>query len=336
MAEIGWEDTLIHNIKRNINWILEQNYENNQTLMAKDLDIKINTLHTYINSITKPPITFLYKLCEKSGITLDSLTKEDFYIQNEKMRKKEAVKQLYNRYKGQYYAYFFVVDSNSLKEGLIQEASMKVNETGNVSFHILNSEKQFLGNLIMGEELVYFDLKSSKEKINIIIKNPGRNIKESYTGGMGIVNISSPEDNRIPTAQKIIISSVRIPIERYFSTLKDFLKISNYVKIRKKFLSEILNNKIVIDEEKYENLRHIIENHKISDEDRITLGEREMNLLYRILDKDEFLAFKAYLDHMEHEGGVVALGAVKVNLDEDNMVYRFIKNEFKHLDYKQT
>lgn len=325
----SFEENLLNNIRKNIAWILKRYYNNSQTLMAKDLDIKTNTLNTYLNTSTKPPITFICKLCNKNDIEIDSFISEDLTLMDEKTRKKEAVKKIYNKYKGNYYAYFFVIDSNSLKEGLIQEGIIEINDSGFTSFEIINSKKIFKGNFMVSDELVFFDLKNLREKINIVIKNPGKGIKERYTGGMGIINISSPEDNRIPSAQKVIISSVRIPIDKYFKTLNDFLLINPCIKIKKRLLIELLVNKIMICTEKYESLKELLEDNKISDEDKILLYEKQMNLLQKVLDKHEMLDFKKEIMNPDNAGEVILTNSIKINLEDDNLVYRFIKNEFR-------
>ena len=323
------EKNLILNIRRNINYILEKYYESNQTLMSKDLDIKANTLFTYINTETKPPITFIYKLCKRHNLSIDLFLSDELAVDTVKSKKKEVAKQFYSKYAGSLYAYFLVVDSNSLKEGLIQEGFLNIDTSGNISFEILNTGKQFSGGLTASEELVYFDLKSPKEKMSIAIKNPGRNTREKYIGGMGITNISSPEDNRIPSAQKIILSSTRISVDKYFRTLSEFLQINTYFKIKKKCLIEILSANLNICNEKYEALNSLLEDSKISEEDKLIIREKELDLLQSVLDKEEFLSFKKYILENKNEGQVIPFSGIKVNLEEDKMVYRFIKNEFQ-------
>lgn len=324
-----WEKDLMLNIRRNITYILEKYYENNQTLMAKDLDIKANTLFTYISTETKPPITFIYKLCKRHNLSIDSFLSDELAIDTIKYRKKEVAKQFCSKYTGHFYAYFFVVDSNSLKEGLIQEGYMKIDDVGNINFEILNTGKQFIGNLSASEELVYFDLKNAKEKMTITIKNPGRNTREKYIGGLGITNISSPEDNRIPSTQKIILSSTKISVDTYFRTLSEFLRINAYFKIKKKRLIEILSVTLNIGSEKYEKLKALLEDSKISEEDKLIIREKELDLLQSVLDKEEFLSFKKYIQESKNDGQVILFSGIKINLEEDKMVYRFIKTEFQ-------
>jgi hypothetical protein len=324
-----WESDLMCNIRKNLNYILEKYYESNQTLMAKDLDIKTNTLFTYINTGTKPPITFIYKLCSRHNLSIDLFLRDEIAVDIEKSKKKEVVKQFYGKYIGCYYAYFFVVDSNSLKEGLIQEGSMTIDEGGNINFEILNTGKKFSGILSTSEEIIYFDLKNAKEKMTIAVKGPGRNIREKYIGGMGITNISSPEDNRIPSAQKIIISRARISVDKYFRTLSEFLEVNTYFKIKKRrliaILSEILNTNI----ESHAELSALLEDNKISGEDKLIIGEKELNLIQLELGKEQFLLFKRQILDNKNGGHVIRFNGIKINQDEDKMVYRFIKNEFQ-------
>jgi len=324
------EAKILEGIRKNIKWVLKNRYQDSQTTMAKDLDIKINTLNTYINTSTKPPITFIWKLCSKTNLSIDQFVQEDLELCEEKLKKKEILKQIYNKYKGEYYTYFFVVDSNSLKEGLIQEGFLKISEYGTASFEILNSNKQFSGNLLAGDELLYFDLKNAKEKINLIVKNPGKNIKEKYLCGTGIINISSPEDSRIPSAQKIIVSRVRVPIDKYFKTLSDFLSINIHLRVRKRFLIDLLKNNIGISDNKYNRVKELVEDSKISDEDKIIIGERQVDLLQEVLDKEEFLMLKRSILESASVRDVTLANNIKANLEEDKMVYRFIKNEFNN------
>lgn len=296
--------------------------------MAKDLNIKTNTLYTYISTETKPPLIFICKLCSRANIELEAFIYEDLGKNDRRIKNKEALKHLYSRFKGSYYAYFFVIDSNSLKEGLIQEAVLQISEKGIANFEILHSNKIFIGNLIVSDEMVFFDFKSSKEKFNITMKNPGKNIKEKYLGGIGITNISSPEDNRIPSAQKLVISAERIPIDKYFNTLNEFLTINTSFKIRKKFLVQLLRENLNISFEKYEKLKPLLENNRISDEGKITIGENQMNILQQALDKEEFASFRAIIEECHDPKDIVRLNGIKVNLEEDKMLYRFIKNEF--------
>lgn len=333
MFDFQWEEELISNVKRNINWALEKNYNNNQTLMAKDLNIKTNTLYTYINTDTKPALTFICKLCARANIELEAFIYEDLDNIDKKIKNKEVIKQIYNRFKGTYYTYFFVVDSNSLKEGLIQEAVLQISEKGVANFEILHSNKVFSGGLIVSDEIVYFDLKSAKEKINITVKNPGKNIREKYLGGIGITNISSPEDNRIPSAQKIVISAERIPIDKYFIALNEFLSIDMSFKIRKKFLLEIFSEKLNISSEKYEKLKVLLQNNRISDEGKVKIGEKQMNFIQWVLDKEEFTIFKSTIEECHDPKDIVRPNGIKVNLEEDKMLYRFIKNEFSFCNH---
>lgn len=324
-----WEDKLLINIRKNISFILETRYENNQALMAKALNIRPNTLHTYLNSETKPPITFIYKLCSKHNVSVDIFLNSELAADTEKTRKKEAARQFCSKCRGSYYTYFFVIDSNSLKEGLIQEGRIEIDEYGNADFEILNSNKSFTGSMTASDELMFFDLKSVREKVNLVIKNPGRNIKEKYIGGMGIISIASPEDNRIPASQKIILSRARIPIDKYFKTLTQFLEIVTFFKIRKSSLIELLTVNMDISSEKLKSLRGLLEDSRVSNEDKLTIDDNQMILLQRVLDKEEFCKFSDYVRHNKNGRDILQFNSIKVNLDEDKMIYRFIKNEFK-------
>lgn len=316
------------NIRRNISYILEKYYESNQAHMARDLGIKPNTLYTYLNTDTKPPITFIYKLCSRHNLSVDLFLSGELVADIDKTKKKETARQFYSKYCGSYYTYFLVVDSYSLKEGLIQEGYMCINESGNLNYEILNVGKQFTGILSASEELIYFDLKNSKEKVNIVIKNPGKNIREKYIGGLGIANISSPEDNRIPCAQKIIISSTRISIEKYYRTLSEYLRINTYYKIKKRLLIELLKDVLAANKDDHNGLRELIDNKKISMEDKLSIGEREFLRLQQVLDKEGFFKFMKYIFENSNNGEILHFNSLKVNIDEDKMIYRFIKNEF--------
>ena len=319
----------MNNIRRNMNYILEKYYGSNQAQMAKDLGVRPNTLYTYLNTDTKPPITFIYKLCSSHQVNVDLFLKDELAIDSNKARKREVARQVYSKYAGRYYTYFLVVDSNSLKEGLVQEGCMDINESGSLSYEILNAGKQFTGVLSASGEIVYFDLKNTKEKMNIVIKNPGNNIREKYVGGMGIINISSPEDNRIPSAQKIIISSIRIPVDKYYATLSEYLRINTYFKIKKKLLVELLKEELRANGEVYNVLQEILGNNKISMEDKITVEEGKLLQLQHAMDKESFLAFKKYILHNSNNGDILHFNSIKINIDEDKMIYRFIKNEFR-------
>jgi transcriptional regulator with XRE-family HTH domain len=323
-SDVNWETEIIGNVKKNITWLLERNYRNSQTSMAKDLDVKANTLYTYINTETRPPLTFICKLCNKVNLSIDSFIYQDLELEEKKLKKKDAIKKVFSNYKENYYVYFFVIDSNSLKEGLIQEGELSISDTGDVSFEILHSKKQFIGKLSISDELAYFDLKNSKEKFSITIKSPGKNIREKYIGGIGITNISSPEDTRIPCAQKIIISAARIPIDKYYSVLKEFLAINTYFKIRKNLLFDFLNNIIDINTDKYEKLKYLLDDNKVSGEDKIIIEENLLSLFREVLDKQEYLQLKSLKD-------IIPFNSVKIGLEEDKMFYRFIKNEFNAL-----
>ncbi len=319
--DISWEINLIGNVKKNIRWLLEKNYESSQTLMAKDLDIKANTLYTYINTETRPPLTFICKLCSKAKLSIDTFIYEDLEVEEKALKKKEALKKMYKNYKETYYVYFFVVDSNSLKEGLIQEGTLLINNTGDVNFEILNSNKLFTGKLSISDELTYFDLKNSKEKFVITIKNPGKNINEKYIGGIGIMNISSPEDTRIPCAQKVILSAVKIPLDKYYTVLKEFLVVTTYFKIRKKLLLDFLNNTVDFNTHKHEKLKILLGDNKVSGEDKIIIDEKQLSLLQDVLDKQEYQKLQSLRD-------IIPFNSVKVGLEEDKLFYRFVKNEF--------
>lgn len=328
MIKNKWEDELVENVKKNIIWILQKKYDNSQKIMADDLEIRSNTLHTYINSDTKPPLAFVCKLCKKHNIGLEAFVYDDLKLNEDKLKRKESIKSIYKRYKGRYYAYFFVVDSNSLKEGLIQEGILDVNDYGSVDFVILNSDKQFCGSLVAADELAFFDLKNSKEKFNITIKNSGKYIKEHYVGGMGIMNLSSPEDGRIPNAQKIIISNERIEVDNYFKTLREFLTLNTSVKIKKKLLKDFLLEKVKISMEKRSKLGELIENNKISDEDKILISSKQFKLLQSVLDKEELLLLEELMVNCSNGKEYIPYNSIKVSLEEDKMIYRFIKNEF--------
>jgi hypothetical protein len=330
LIEKDWEDRLIANIKRNLNYILENYYEGSQAQMAKDMSIKPNTLYTYLYTNTKPPITFMYKLSATHNISMDLLLNDELVIDVDKTKKKEAARQFYRKYTGCYYTYFLVVDSYSLKEGLVQEGCMHVSDSGSLDYEIFNAGKQFNGILSGSDELIYFDLKNSKEKINFVFKKPGKNIREIYLGGMGIANISSPEDNRIPCAQKIIISSARIPIEKYFKTLTEYLTINTYLKIKKKLLFEFLEKALAIPKEDHGNLLEFLNNNKVSMEDKVLIGEQEFLLLQQLLDKETYREFIKYISKNSNNGDILRFNSLKVSIDEDKMIYRFIKNEFRN------
>lgn len=331
ITNTDWENKLLSNVKKNITWLLEKSYGGSQTSMAKDLAIKINTLNTYINTETKPPLTFLWKLCIKNNLSLDSLVNDDLELSEEKLKKKELLQKLYNKYRKTYYAYFLVIDSNSLKEGLVQEGYLSIDETGIINLEILNSNKQFSGKLTISDELSYFDLKNNKEKFNIMIKSPGKNIKEKYVGGIGITNISSPEDTRIPCAQKIILSSVKIPIDKYFGILQEFLTINTYLKIKKNLLGNLLINDLKISSDKYIKLKDLLENNRVSGEDKITISGKQLTLLQETLDKDEYSRLNHFINSHINTKDIVPFNSLKVNIDDDKMFYRFIKNEFNTL-----
>lgn len=325
--ELNFEDKLIANIKKNILWVLENFYDSNQTFMAKELDVKVNTLNTYINGDTKPPITFLYRVCKENNITLDSFVSEDFKISSIKSKKNNIIKALYNKYEGQYYGYFYVIDSNSLKEGLIQEAIITISNDGSCIFEIEKSEKSFNGILTISDDLVYLDMKNSREKINITFKNPGKSIKEHYKGGIGIINISSPEDNRIPSSQKIVLSKWKIDIEEYFKTLREFLNINMQIKIKKRIVLEAL--KEVLNIEKTSIVRVLIDDEKISGEDKLVIDINKFSIIYSIIEKDELIKLKQIIER-EHLGNdVLMITSIKASLEENKLVYRFIKNEFE-------
>lgn len=328
MLENQWEEKLIDNVRRNTALVLEKNYGGSQTLMARELSLKINTLNTYINGNTKPSLTFVCKLCSRNNLPLEVFLYESIETHIEKMKKKELLKQLQNKYMGILFAYFFVIDSNSLKEGLIQEGELKINDSGNIVFEILNSNKTFTGNISFTDELIYFDLKNAKEKINITMKNPGKNIKEKYVGGIGIANISSPEDSRIPSAQKLILSSVRIPVDKYFRILSEFLSINTCIKIRKRLFIELLSDKIGISTEKYDRLKEFVGDYKISDEDKITIDDKSMKILMEVLNGEEFLQLNREIFKSMNNKDFISFNSIKINIEENKMIYRFIKNEF--------
>jgi DNA-binding XRE family transcriptional regulator len=337
LSEKDWEHKLLMNIRRNMFSILEKYYESNQAQMAKDLGVRPNTLYTYLNTDTKPPITFLYKLCSRHDLSIDLFLNDELAVDVDRIKKKQAARQFYSKYVGSYYTYFFVVDSYSLKEGLIQEGCIDICESGRLNYEIFNAAKQFAGILSASEELIYFDLKNSKEKINIVIKNPGKNIKEKYLGGMGVANISSPEDNRIPCAQKVIISSIRIPVDKYYDTLSEYLRINTYFKIKKRLLVELLKDLLAVNKSDLSGLQELIDNNKVSMEDKVSIGERELLQLQLVLDKESFLAFIKYIYQNGNNGDILHFNSLKVSIDEDKMVYRFIKNEFNGgLINKQT
>lgn len=329
MLEENWEQLLIKNVRRNINYVLEKYYESNQAQMAKEIGIRPNTLFTYISTDTKPPITFIYKLCSRHNLSIDMFLRDELAADTDKARKRESVKYFFNKYNGSYYTYFLVVDSNSLKEGLVQEGCMDIDESGSLRYEIYHANKQFSGILSASDELIYFDLKNSREKIHLVIKNPGKNIKEKYLGGMGIAAISSPEDNRIPCAQKIIISRTRIPVDQYYRTLSEFLQISTYFKIKKRRLIELLGDELKIKSEQREKLEELLGNNKISMEDKLFIGERELFQLQKVLEKEEFIFLKKYIMQNNNSGDILQFNSLKINLEEDKMIYRFIKNEFK-------
>lgn len=325
--ELNFEDKLIANIKKNILWVLENSYDSNQTFMAKELDVKVNTLNTYINGDTKPPITFLYRVCKENNITLDSFVSEDLKNNSIRSKKKALIKALYSKYEGEYYGYFYVIDSNSLKEGLIQEAIITISNDGNCIFEIEKSEKCFNGVLTISDDLVYLDMKNSREKINITFKNPGKTIKEHYKGGIGIINISSPEDNRIPSSQKIVLSKWKIDIEQYFKTLREFLAINMQIKIKKRTILEAL--KEVLNIEKESVIRAIIDDEKISEEDKLILDINKFSLIYSIIDKAELIKLKEIIQRSNLGNDVLMVTSIKASLEENKLVYRFIKNEFE-------
>ncbi len=329
LQEWDWEENLISTIRRNICFILETFYEDSQTSMAKSLNIRTNTLHTYINTDTKPPITFIYKLCKEHNLSVDAFLNNDLAGEVEKARKKETIKTFCKKYIGCYHTYFFVIDSNSLMEGLIQEGILEIDDFGSIKFQILNSDKYFSGTMTASDELIYLDLRSIKEKINIVLKNPGKNIKERYIGGMGILNISSPEDNRIPAAQKLIISRVKIPIKEYFNTLTEFLEVKTFLKIRKDILEELLITTMAISDDKQQMLGGLLKDSRISGKDRLIIDENRIALLNRVLGKEEFTMFLAYLQKYKNCGDIIKFNSMKIGIEEDKMIYRFIKNEFK-------
>lgn len=325
--ELNFEDKLIADIKKNILWVLETFYDSNQSFMAKELDVKVNTLNTYINGDTKPPITFLYRLCKENNITLDSLVSEDFKESSIKSKKKDIIKALYSKYEGTYYGYFYVIDSNSLKEGLIQEGVITISKDGSCGFEIEKSEKNFNGGLTISDDLVYLDMKNSREKINITFKNPGKTIKEHYKGGIGIINISSPEDNRIPSSQKIVLSKWKISIEDYFNTLREFLDINMQIKVKKRILIDGL--KEVLTNEKALIVKALIDDEKISGEDKLILDINKLNVIYNIVEKEDFIKFKELIKRKQLGNDVLMTSCIKTSLEENKLVYRFIKNEFE-------
>lgn len=325
--ELNFEDKLIANIKKNILWVLENFYDSNQTFMAKELDVKVNTLNTYINGDTKPPITFLYRVCKENNITLDSFVSENFKNSSIKSKKKDIIKAIYSKYEGKYYGYFYVIDSNSLKEGLIQEATITIGKDGICAFEIEKSEKSFNGNLTMSDDLVYLDMKNSREKINITFKNPGKTIKEHYKGGIGIINISSPEDNRIPSSQKIVLSKWKISVESYFNTLKEFLDINMQIKIKKKILLDAIKESLNM--EKAFIIKALIDDEKVSIEDKLILDINKINAIYNIVEKQDFLNLKEIIKTKQLGNDVLMTNSIKISLEENKFFYRFIKNEFE-------
>lgn len=333
MFDQKWEDNLIRNIRNNIVWLLKNKYEDSQTIMAKSLDIRTNTLNTYINKDTKPSVTFICKVCQQNNISIDDFMHGDLKLTEKTIRRREVARKKYTKYEGLYYTYFLVVDSNSLKEGLIQESLLQIKEDGQLSFEILNTNKKFIGNLSMSDELLFFDMRNNNEKVNITLKNPGSTIREKFISGIGIINISSPEDNRIPSAQKIIISRARIPIDKYFNTLIDFLSLDIYIKIKKKFFNELLLNELEISDDKYNQIKNLVDDDKISEEDRLIINRKQMMMIQQILDKEElyYLCNKAIELNLSNE--VIWSNSIKASLDENKMVYKFIKNEFKDRNF---
>lgn len=329
MFSQSWEESIINNIRNNIVWVLKNYYDDSQTIMAKSLDIRINTLNTYINKSTKPSITFICKVCKANNISIDDFINGDLSLNDQAMKRREVFRKKYNKYEGKYYTYFLVVDSNSLKEGLIQESKLEIKSDGQIVFEILNTGKKFIGNLSISDELLFFDMKNTKEKVNITLKNPGKSIREKLISGVGIISISSPEDNRIPSSQKIIISKSRIPIDKYFSTLKGFLDIGVYIKIKKKVFYNILLNEVKINKSKYNQIRSLIDDEKISEEDRLTIDKKQMKALQRILDKEELEILYTKAEESNISNEVIWVSAIKATLEDNKMVYKFIKNEFK-------
>ncbi|WP_027631421.1 helix-turn-helix domain-containing protein [Clostridium hydrogeniformans] len=329
MSYYSFEEDIIRNIKNNTIWIVENNYRGSQTLAASKLDIRVNTLNTYIKGNTKPSIAFIYKICKENNISIN-----DFFTINLRENKREGVKKqqiegVYNKFVGKYYTYFFVVDSNSLKEGLIQEGVININYKGETDFEILNTNKRFIGHFTFSNELLFLNLKDNKEKVSITMKSPSKTIKEKYISGVGIINISSPEDNRVPSSQKIILSRVRIPIDKYFNTLKEFLSLGLEIKIKKKFLREIFIKHINIEKHRINELNTLIEHRRISDEDKICLGYKEIKFIQELLTKEEFIIVQSHILSSENIKDVVFINSIKANVEDNRMIYKFIKNEFK-------
>jgi hypothetical protein len=71
-----------------------------------------------------------------------------------------------------------------------------------------------------------------------------------------------------------------------------------------------------------------MESNRISHEGKIVIGRNHINTIQRTLDKDEFTIFRNIIEECSDPKDIVRLNGIKVNLEEDKMLYRFIKNEF--------
>lgn len=222
-----YEKTLkifVHNLKKLIR--LEETQKN----LAKKIGVSEDLLSKYKSGETFPSIETLLYMCQIYNINIDKFLTIPL---NSSYFEKALESTLNNSsiLSKNYYCYFFV--TNFSKEGIIHEGKLTIS-SNNISFKILSGEtiiKEFSGEWKVSENLIFFNLYSSKNGCaHITMPKPSLN-KSKYIGGIGMLCLPSDANSK-PCSQKIIISKTQIDREKYYDVLNKFL---NFISEDKKF-----------------------------------------------------------------------------------------------------
>lgn len=215
-------EVFIHNLKKLIQ------LEGTQKNLANKIGVSEDLLSKYKSGDTFPSIETLIYICKIYHLTMDDfltipLSSSCFEQLSQSINTSNSI------FKENYYCYFFV--TNSSKEGSIHKGTLSISQN-NAAFKILGEKaiiKEFKGNYNICENLIFFNLYSPTDGCAYVTMIKPNLNKSKYIGGISLLSLPSDANSK-PCCQKIIISSIKIDREKYYTDLNNFLSFSSQAK----------------------------------------------------------------------------------------------------------
>jgi transcriptional regulator with XRE-family HTH domain len=227
---INAKEEVLDFLGKNLRYLREKRGFSLERLATK-LKITKSALCSYEHGNACPSIFILRDIAYQFEVSIDDIINHNLVEKEKEKDQLETVfsrsisndsclpfgDRIYNKFINQKYWLYFLTRSSDKPLGINQsEMIIRPNmheKVYEVKWEIDNSEKKYVGNLVLTYAHIYIYLRGIEhyERAIIILNNPQNSISKPYIGGIGIFSSITSGWEKNPCMQKIIISYTSIP-----------------------------------------------------------------------------------------------------------------------------